>query len=165
MPANRGRRLLAERKFFDDGDFVAVLLLGASCAIAPDFHWQRVFIDNGKSKLFKEVDVDDQGENFWYAKATGLVESFGDECGADTFTGVRLMDGKGFDFGQVGPNDMESTATYGLAFNFGDDESAEIFVNIGERAEQHLIMFGIEVNEAVNGLCIGDFGISDFHSL
>jgi hypothetical protein len=131
-------------EFVDDGDFVAVVLLGALGAVAPDFHRQEVVVDDFEAELFEELRLQREGKYFWDAHIPGAFHDGLYHSPADAPACTVFVDSQRLDFGEVRPDHLESTAAGEFAFIFGDNKGLEILINIGKGTEEHPVKFRVE---------------------
>ena len=131
---------------------------GAVETFGPDLARQLHLIYLTEAKFLKESGLIGQAENSGDAKRLRFVEAGINEYGTQALFLAFLSHGDGLDFRQVGPDDVHCrTGKHALVLTV-DKIVADVFVDITERAWQHLVSVGEIIDKLVDLGYILDFG-------
>ena len=148
-------------KMTDECHLAAVREFGTPETFGPYLAWQLHLIYLFKTELLKEIGLVGQAENSGYAKRLRFLKAGIDKYGAYTLPLAFFGHGDGFDFRQVGPDDVHRRASKHTLVLAVDKIVTNVLVDITERAWQHLVSVSEVVYELVDLGYILDFGFFD----
>ena len=143
----------------DHGDLVTAGELGTAVALAPDLAGEGHHVRLCEAELLEESGAVGEGEGGGQADLPRFVEAGLHDLLAQALPLQILAHGQRLDLRQVSPEYVEPTARHRFAVLVSHNvKVAEVLVDLGHRARQHLALAREDVDEVVDRLRVGDLG-------
>src|SRR3990172_6242382 len=152
--------MLALLQLSHQGDLVAAGELRAAVALVPDLARQGHDVGLDEAEPLEEGGAVGEGEDALEADAPRLVHRRVDEQRADAPRLRVLGHGVRFHLAEVGPDDVEGDAAEEAVGIADDDEVAQVLVDLAHGAREHVAALGVEVDQVVDRLGVGDVGLA-----
>lgn len=145
----------------DHGKFVTVGEFMAFQAVSPDLLGENRLVDILKADLMEKLRDVRERENALDAELFGFSDAFGDEPFSDPLCSFFFGDDERTDLSQVFPQAMEGTNTEQVLVLKSQVQIPDMLIEFVEGTGQHLSLFCVRVNEAVNVLNVIHNSFSD----